>query len=104
MKDIELNKQRETQERLKKALMAKKKQQLQAKREAYRRSQMDEFRDGMVSLVTDPETKERPKEVKDEGIELPVLPQKTGPQKSFKRPNERVDAFKMVKRRKGRVA
>ena len=59
MKDIELNKQRETQERLKKALMAKKKQQLQAKREAYRRSQMDEFRDGMVSLVTDPETKEK---------------------------------------------
>ncbi|MBR6674650.1 MAG: hypothetical protein IKL32_01865 [Alphaproteobacteria bacterium] len=104
MKDIELNKQRETQERLKKALMAKKKQQLQAKREAYRRSQMDEFRDGMVSLVTDPETKERPKEVKDKDIELPIVPQKSIHQKGFKRPDERVNAFKMAKRRKGRAA
>ena len=97
-------KQLEIQERLKKALLAKKKQQLLAKREAYRRTQMDEFRDGMVSLVTDPETKKMPKEVKDTEIEAPVLPQKQQPQKGFKRSDERFNAFKMAKRKKGRAA
>ena len=103
MNDIK-HKQQETQERLKKALQEKKKQQLMARREAYRRTQMDEFRDGMVSLVTDPGTKEAAKEVKDEDVKAPIIPQKEIPQKGFKRSNERVNAFKMVKRRKGRAA
>ncbi|MBR5130254.1 MAG: hypothetical protein IKV03_03430 [Alphaproteobacteria bacterium] len=97
-------KQEETQERLKKALLNRKKQQLMARREAYRRSQMDEFRDGMVSLVTDPEIKEMPKKIKDDSLEMPIVPVKKAPQKGFKRPNERMDAFKMAKRKKGRAA
>lgn len=102
MNDMQ-HKQQETQERLKKALFAKKKQQLMARKEAYRRSQMDEFRDGMISLVTDPETKRRPKEVKDE-MEMPDLSVKEVSQKGFKRSNEQLNAFKMVKRKKGRAA
>jgi hypothetical protein len=65
---------------------------------------MDEFRDGMISLVTDPETKEKPKEVKDTEIEMPVLPQKQQHRNGFKRSNERFNAFKMSKRKKGRAA
>ena len=103
MNDMQ-RKQRETQERLKKALLDKKKQQLMARREAYRRTQMDEFRDGMVSLVTDPETKGKFKDVKDDTLEMPELPAKKVPQKGFKRANDRVKAFKMAKRKKGRAA
>ena len=97
-------KQQETQERLKKALLEKKKQQLQARKEAYRRTKMDEFRDEMVSLVTDPGIKERPKDVKDDEIEVPILPKRQAPQKGFKRSDERFNAFKMAKRKKGRAA
>lgn len=103
MNNIRQKQQQEMQERLKRALMQKKKQALMARREAYRRSQMDEFRDGMVSLVTDPETPKLPKKSEDD-IMPPVLPSKQQPQKGFKRPNERVNAFKMAKRRKGRAA
>lgn len=96
-------KQLQSKENLKKAMEAKKRA-LMARREAYRRTQMDEFRDGMVSLVTDPETKKRPeKPIKDEEL-LPVVSDKPTPQKSFKRPNERLNAFKMAKRKKGRAA
>ncbi len=102
MKELAL-KQKSNQERLKKALIERKKQQLMAKREAYRRSQLDEFRDGMVSLVTDPETKKRPKEV-DKDIVAPKLPEKSKNHKGFKRPNDRLTAFKMAKRKKGRAA
>ena len=45
-----------------------------------------------------------PKEVNDTEIEVPVLPQKQQPQKGFKRSDERFNAFKMAKRKKGRAA
>lgn len=103
MNDMQ-GKQKEVQERLRKALLQKKKQQLEAKREAYRRTQMDEFRDGMVSLVTDPETKEVSKDIKKDEINIPVAVQKDVYKKGLKRSNERMNAFKMSKRRKGRAA
>ena len=103
MNDMQ-RKRQEARERLKKALLDKKKQQLMARREAYRRSQMDEFRDGMISLVTDPESKRPSKEVKDKGLEKSELPVKKASQKGFKRSNERGNAFKMAKRKKGRAA
>lgn len=96
-------KQLQSKENLKKAMEAKKRA-LMARREAYRRTQMDEFRDGMVSLVTDPETKKRPEKPEEDVVLPPVLPDKQAPQKGFKRPNNRLTAFKMAKRRKGRAA
>lgn len=86
-----------------KKIMAMKKLSLMAKRAAYRRTQMDEFRDGMVSLVMTPD---KPKEgenekmlVDVEGAENVPTPKrsKNGAMKTVCKKS----AFKVVKKRRG---
>lgn len=82
---------------LKMAMEAKKKQ-LMARREAYFKGQLDDFRDGMVSLVTTPKShaKKTDKSAAETEARVPDV------ERDVKKVNKK-SAFKVVKKRNSRV-